>query len=104
MRIVAPWQRLGPGCPPGTSRGAVSWWDGDSVSSSPLTPITAAPEEVPAQSQLPASRELSSSDPLLGASHGLWGASGTRREQGRQGRDPGRGVTTMAERLGAGGL
>lgn len=37
MRIVARGQKLGPGDPPGVSRGAVSQWDSDSVPSFLLT-------------------------------------------------------------------
>ena len=93
MQIMARWQRLGPGDPPGASRGAVSQWDGASVPSSPLTSISIRAEVLLKKSLLRVSFQLlrSSHQPggagaarelLLGTSHGLWGANSIRWVQG----------------------
>lgn len=93
MQIMARWQTLGPGDPPGASRGAGSQWDGDSVPSSPLTSISVWAEVLLKKSLLRVSFQplRSSHQPggagtacqlLRGASHGLWGANGIRRVQG----------------------
>lgn len=87
MQIMARWQRLGPGDPPGASRGAVSWWDSDSVPFPTMDKVLLQKALLRASCQLLRSSRQpggagAAHELLLGASHGLQGASSTCRVQG----------------------